>query len=346
MTMPRVSVVMSVYNGERYLNEAIESILAQTFRDFEFIIIDDGSTDSTPDILNSYDDDRIVLVHNEQNIGLTRSLNKGIQIARGNYLARQDADDVALPERLAAQVNFLDANPDVGVVGTWVAYIDENGQPTKLIRAPASPTLVGWLLLFGSCLVHPSVMMRRSCLEGDEISRPEIPYAQDYDLWVRLSAKTQLANLPEILQQMRIHTQRISAQHYEQQEQIARSIMQGAIASLLGEIVPEAMLAGLRRVSHGKPVETSQELSKLVGLIGRLHRAYVAHNTLNTCREVTEDAAYRLARLGALHLRRWPLLAGPSIWQAICLNPSLLIKPTRLKRLASDFRDAKFEEEK
>ncbi len=342
MTMPRVSVVMSVYNGERYLGKAIESILAQTFRDFEFIIVDDGSTDGTPALLNNYDDARIILVRNEQNIGLTRSLNKGIRIAQGDYLARQDADDVALPERLAAQVSFLDEHPGIGVVGTWVMCIDESGQPIKLIRAPASPTLIGWLLLFGPCLIHPSVMLRRSCLEGDAVYRPEIPYAQDYDLWVRLSAKTQLANLPEILQQMRVHTQRISAQYYEQQEQIARGIMQGAIASLLGETIPEAVLAALRRASHGKPLETRQELSTLVRLISRLHRAYVAHNTLNAYREVTEDAAYRLARLGALHLRRWPLPAGQSIWQAICLNPSLLTNQTRLKRLIYDFRDAKF----
>jgi glycosyltransferase involved in cell wall biosynthesis len=342
IALPKVSVVMSVYNGERYLSEAIESILTQTFSDFEFIIIDDGSTDGTPAILNSYDDVRIVLVRNEQNIGLTRSLNKGIRMARGGYLARQDADDVALPERLAAQVSFLDENPGVGVAGTWVAYIDDNGQPFKVIRGPASPTLVGWFLLFGSCLMHPSVMMRRSCLEGDAVYRPEIPSAQDYDLWVRLSAKAQLANLPKILQQMRVHEQRISAQHNEQQERIARGIMQGAMASLLGEIIPDAVLAGLWRVSYGRPVETPQEFLALASLIKRLYRAYIMQNRLTTAqrRQVAEDAAYRLAQLGVLHLRQWPLLASQSIWRAICLSPWLLTNPTHLKWLVYNFRDA------
>jgi cellulose synthase/poly-beta-1,6-N-acetylglucosamine synthase-like glycosyltransferase len=342
--MPKVSVVMSVYNGERYLAEAIESILAQTFPDFEFIIIDDGSTDSTPDILNRYDDARIVLVRNQENIGLTRSLNRGIRMAHGDYVARQDADDVALPERLAAQVSFLDEHPGIGVVGTWVAYIDENGRPIKIIRTPASPALIRWLLLFGTCLMHSSVLIRRSCLEGVAVYRSEILYAQDYDLWIRLSAKTRLANLPEILQQMRVHEQRISIQHYEQQEQIVRGIMQRTMTSFLGGIVPETMIVRLRRVSNGKPLETPQELLPLADLIMCLHQAYITQNVLDAVerRLVAEDAAYRLAQLGVLHARRWPLLAGRSFWQAIRLSPWLLTNPVRLKWLVYSFREAEF----
>ncbi len=127
--VPRVSVLMSVYNGERFLRDSVESILGQTFTDFEFLILDDGSTDSTCEILEEYanKDARIVLVRNDRNLGLTRSLNKGLRLVRGEYLARQDADDISLPKRLEMQVKFLDAHPEVGVVGSALEIIDENG---------------------------------------------------------------------------------------------------------------------------------------------------------------------------------------------------------------------------
>jgi len=118
MDRPKISVIMSVYNGEKYLREAIESILNQTFRDFEFIIINDGSTDKTSEILSSYNDPRIVIINNKRNIGLTKSLNKGLKMVKGEYIARQDADDVSLPERLERMVNFLDMNRDVGLLGS------------------------------------------------------------------------------------------------------------------------------------------------------------------------------------------------------------------------------------
>ncbi len=115
---PRVNVIMAVFNGEQYLQEAIESILRQTFDNFEFVIIDDGSTDKTVEILNRFSDERIKRLTNESNIGLTRSLNRGIRFSRGEYIVRQDADDVSLPERLAKQVAYLDAHSMVGLVGT------------------------------------------------------------------------------------------------------------------------------------------------------------------------------------------------------------------------------------
>jgi glycosyltransferase involved in cell wall biosynthesis len=338
---PKASVVMSVYNGERYLREAVESILNQTFTDFEFIIIDDGSTDNTTEILEEYatQDKRIRLIRNTRNLGLTRSLNKGLRIACGEYLARQDADDISLQERLALQVRFLDEHPDVGVVGTWVMHINEGGRQTGVLRTPTSPALVRWFLLFGPCLMHPSVTMRRSLLERDAAYRPEIPYAQDYDLWVRLSTKTQLANLPEVLQLMRVHRHAISAQHYGQQEQTARAVMQHAIMRLLGEEVPETLVARLRHVTKGELLETTAELQAVASLIVHLYQVYTTRNMLNATerRQVAEDAAYRLAHLAVCHIRRWPLNAGRVLLQALRLNPRLPTKKLYLGRLFYSF---------
>jgi len=118
MKEPKVTVLMPVYNGEKYLNEAIDSILGQTFKDFKFLIINDGSTDGTADILKSYKDSRIKVTNNEKNIGLTKSLNKGLKMAKSEYIARMDADDISLPTRLQKQVEFMDSHPKVGVCGT------------------------------------------------------------------------------------------------------------------------------------------------------------------------------------------------------------------------------------
>jgi glycosyltransferase involved in cell wall biosynthesis len=139
---PKVSVVMSVYNGEKYLCEAIDSILNQTFENFEFLIVNDGSTDRTLEILQSYRDPRIKVINNERNIGLTASLNKGLKIAKGEYVARMDADDVSFPHRLEQQKAFLDRNPRVAMVGSWAEVIDESGKTQETWRVLTSSHLL------------------------------------------------------------------------------------------------------------------------------------------------------------------------------------------------------------
>jgi glycosyltransferase involved in cell wall biosynthesis len=232
MTMPKVSVVMSVYNGEKYLREAVDSVLGQTFRGFEFIIVDDGSTDRTWAVLQSYDDPRIVPLRNEENIGLTQSLNKALAVASGEYIARMDADDVSLPERLEKQVAYLDAHPEVGLLGTWVEIMGERGERLSVLRRPMDPPFIKWSLLFDNYLFHSTVMYRRSLVEklgGYNTSR----YAQDYDLWSRMSFETQIAKLPEALVRWRRHTAGITAQKLARQEALAAEISAGNIRRLL-----------------------------------------------------------------------------------------------------------------
>lgn len=195
MQPPLISVLMSVYNGERYLAEAVESILNQTFTDFEFIIINDGSTDGTAAILQTYDDPRIKLIE-QSNIGLTRSLNKGIALACGKYIARMDADDVSMPERFAQQVAFLEAHPEIGVLGTGGLVRDEiNGIEWDY---PVVKSDTEWRrdLIKGNQFIHTSVMIRKSLLEMVGGYDESYTFAQDYDLWIRLAAHTQMANLP------------------------------------------------------------------------------------------------------------------------------------------------------
>jgi len=188
---------MSVYNGERYLQESVESILNQTFPDFEFIIIDDGSTDSSGEILQDYAqrDNRIRVV-SRTHLGLAESLNRGISLARGEWIARQDADDISDHDRLRSQVEFLQANPTVGILGTVVKIIDKEGNVVGIIEHELKNGDIRFRLLRDNSLTHGSVMFSRSVFEKVGGYDEDIEYTQDYDLWCRMSRHTDLANLP------------------------------------------------------------------------------------------------------------------------------------------------------
>jgi glycosyltransferase involved in cell wall biosynthesis len=203
---PRVAVLMAVFNGEDYVGQALSSILTQSFADFEFIVVDDGSTDRTAEIIRSYDDPRIRLLTNAQNLGLARSLNRGLSEARGEFVARQDADDISEPDRLRRQIEFLDANPTVALAGTWYTEIDRDGQPRRRRALPSSDMDIRWSLLFFCPFVHSSVMWRRLPVSTQVGTYDEaLRYSMDFDLWTRVARRFPIANLEEHLVRMRLH---------------------------------------------------------------------------------------------------------------------------------------------
>ena len=206
---PVASVIMSVYNGEEYLDQAVKSILAQTFTDFEFIIINDASSDNTSAILDKYHDNRIIRVNNEKNIGLTSSLNKGIAIALGEFIARQDADDISHPERLDVQCKYLENNPSVGLIGSCPWIIDFNGQQIKKLRLPLAPNFEDPNLVRNP-FCHGSIIVRRSVLAKAGGYREFFQVSQDHDLWRRLSEFCQLKNIENSLYYLRNHVESIS----------------------------------------------------------------------------------------------------------------------------------------
>lgn len=234
---PKVSVVMSVYNGAQYLREAIQSILDQTFTDFEFIITDDGSTDATGDILAEYaaQDQRLLVFQNEQNIGLTRSLNKGLALARGEYIARQDADDISLPQRLQLQVSFLDHHPEVVVVASNYEIIDGGGRQLKITQKSADPILIAWHLLFVNYIGgHGVVMFRRDPIINLGGYAEDYRYSQDYQLWSRLVWLSDMVILPEVLLCWRSHEQNISTKLVSDQTNFALRVVQHNLKQLTG----------------------------------------------------------------------------------------------------------------
>jgi glycosyltransferase involved in cell wall biosynthesis len=322
-SMPKVSVIMSVFNGEPYLSQAIESILSQTFRDFEFIIVDDGSTDGSPEILKerARQDARIRLIRNDSNLGLIVSLNEGIRVAKGEYVARQDADDISLLKRLALQVQFLDENPEIGVLGTWMTNVDENGRQV-VWKTSTSHAVIRWSLLFDTSIAHATVMMRRSLFEGDTPFRPEMLHAEDYDLWSRLSEKSKLANLPECLYLRRLHERRVTVRHQEKQEETVKAVMYENIRKVLGQEPNVTLVKNLRNAFCGELLESGVELRAMVELIVKLYRTYTAQNSLDAVerKEVAYDATCILTRIGLKHVGRWPREATGILWEAIRLS--------------------------
>lgn len=224
MSAPRVSVLMAVRNGELHLEEAIRSVLDQTFTDFECIVVNDGSTDGTDEILRRYQryDTRIRLSRSGGN-GLSHALNHGLKSATGTYVARMDADDVSLAGRLAAQVQLMEARPEVGVCGTWIETFGM-GRST-VYRHPSDDATIRCALLFESVLAHPSVMIRRDLFVGARLLYDTaMLHAEDYDLWVRAAQYTSLVNVPEVLLRYREHPHQVVRKHEATKRETARRI--------------------------------------------------------------------------------------------------------------------------
>lgn len=234
-----VSVIMSNYNTpEEYLRTAVESILNQTYRNFEFIIIDDCSTDNSLSIIESYDDSRIIIIRNEQNLGITKSLNRGLAVAKGEFVARMDADDISLESRFEKQVEFLKNNPDHIVCGTGVELIGdwESKHINKYIcRTIPERETFRIHLLFGNYpnIVHPTAMFNHGLLLKNNIRYNEkYPLAQDYRMWVSCSDVAECANLPETLLYYRVHGKAVSNERKELQKSITLQIMQEQLDKL------------------------------------------------------------------------------------------------------------------
>jgi glycosyltransferase involved in cell wall biosynthesis len=252
MVTPRITVAMSVYNNAPYLAHAIESIVAQTFTDFEFLIVDDGSTDDSAAIIERFarDDSRIRLIR-QRNAGLIASLNRIIGEARAPLIARMDGDDIALPERFERQLAFLDAHPDIGVLGTGCTCIDETGKPTIYkFDNVTSPEDVLADLKNGPPLCHPSVVMRRDAVRAVGGYHRAYKHCEDYDLWLRLSEHVQMANLPDRLLLYRQSESQVSNRHAYVQKIGAAIAWEAHVERVAGRPDPTAHLDALPPMSE------------------------------------------------------------------------------------------------
>jgi len=220
---------MTVYNGERYLAQAVKSVLRQDMRDLELVVVDDGSTDRTPAILRKLEEeDERVRVHSHSNRGIPKSANQGLSMCRGRYIARLDSDDVAKPDRLRRQVRFLEEH-DVVCVGSWFDLIDPRGRFLTVLKPPEGDSEIQKLILAGhGAICHPTCMTRREALEKIGGYDEHFDLAEDLDLWLRLGEIGELANMPSSLTQYRVHAGSISEKKCQQQRDYAREACERA----------------------------------------------------------------------------------------------------------------------
>jgi glycosyltransferase involved in cell wall biosynthesis len=228
---------MPAYNAEKYIAEAIQGVLDQTFSNFEFLIINDGSTDQTEEIILSFDDERIRYVKNEENLKLIAALNKGIDLARGKYIARIDADDICLPDRLKKQSDFLIKHTDCVLCGSWAYLIDSEGEKKGRVKFIDEPKLLKISLLFSCPIIHPSVMIRTEIIKEFKYSHTAL-HTEDFDLWLRITNKGfKIANIADFLIKYRWHDSNISVENEDFQIKKKAELLKPYIENFIGREV-------------------------------------------------------------------------------------------------------------
>ena len=325
-TVP-ISVILPVYNGEDHLTVCIESVLAQTFQDFEFIIVNDASTDGTSQILNKFAsiDKRIKIINNKVNQKQTASANTAIKNSKGKYLARMDADDVALPSRFEKQINVLEDNPDIGAIGSSVDLINSEGEILRQWNTHPEPDFLKWFLMFGASLPHSSVMMRRKIIE--EVGGYKSVEAEDYDLWSRVSRVAKVANISEVLQQKRLWEGQLGKKVPIETIDCSLKIMQSNMHYLLGFSAPLKQVKNIRFTMRNICIDNKTDIVETVDLILVLTNTFLQSNSLDKYirAKVKKFTAQKLHILAEM-MRSKNLLSSFTIYYKILiLNPKYLI---------------------
>jgi glycosyltransferase involved in cell wall biosynthesis len=279
---PMLTVILPVYNAEKFLELAISSVLNQTFKNFELLIINDGSTDESDKIIGSFNDSRIRYTINEENIKLIRTLNKGIDLAKGKYLARMDADDICLPTRFQRQINYLEKNPNVGVCGTHFITFNEDGEE-HLTAYSSESHEIKFNLLRDCHFCHPTIMFRKSVLENPSVRyNLTYPHAEDYKLWIELSEKTEFHNIPTPLLKYRHHSNNISKLN-EQTQLTASKMIRKEYFQKLGITISGNQLETFNEFSYSGFNLTYKDIDGIVGVLNNLAsnpQTLISRNTI------------------------------------------------------------------
>lgn len=323
---PLVSVVMSVYNGERFLAEAVQSILKQSFNNFEFIIIDDGSTDSSPAILKSFQTaDSRVLVHRQENRGLVESLNRGCSLAQGRYIVRMDADDIAVRDRLRLQIDFMEGHPEIGLLGGSIEYIDAEGRAFGTFHNPTGDQAIRSALYQASgSFCHPTTVMRKTVLASSGGYRKSFLDAEDYDLWLRMAEHSQLANLDEVVLKYRVHSGQVSQRKLAQQRLSILGAQEFALSSKTGEW----------DVLNSGCMITTAMLDRLGVSVAKQERTLFTgyHNWICTLARAGATSAALSLATDMFRSSRWEYVETSSMAEVLLVTASLYRRQGRLFR--------------
>jgi len=332
--IPRISVIMPVYNREHYVAEAIESIIYQTFKDFEFIIIDDGSTDCSLEIIEGYSekDLRIKVIRNQHNIGIPRTRNKGIDLAQGEYVAFMDSDDISLPERFAKQIDFMEKNPEIFVLGTQCEFIDSKGNYIRTKNLPLLPIEVRWFL-YGKSIINSSVMARSELFKLLGYKHKNIKSASDYEIWTRISEKFLIANLPDVLLRFRRHDSRISKTARDNQKSNSYQIIRERLHKLTGVELTTEQIEGFRYTNRIKDVYDAIILSKTVVQMHK--KAKFWSDDAEDRKLIHQLTSKKLRTIWAVQRQNFRLM--PYVLYSIVIDPQSFIKISsrRFKKIGS-----------
>jgi glycosyltransferase involved in cell wall biosynthesis len=294
---------MPVYNAEKYVREALESILKQTYDNIEILIIDDGSIDNSVSIITSYVDPRILLVRNNTNMKLVPTLNKGISLANGIYIARMDADDIAAPTRIEKQVHFMQAHPDVAVCGTGAKMIG-----SRMVFVPLTkPESIKYKLYVRNCIVHPTVMIRISVLRDNNLSYDEMYiHTEDYDLWTRLSENHKIANIRSPLLFYRLNEEGISRRYVHEQGRLTAKIATDALRRIGIEWAPEQLQKMV--LSKNDILEAKELIKRMVeGVVDQKFKSVLWFLWLDICSRGANHGMWIIKIFYSIHQLRVPV---------------------------------------
>jgi len=334
ISSPKISVVMPVYNAAPYLAESIGSILNQTFRDFEFIIVNDGSSDDTAFILAKYEkSDARISVYHQENQGTAAARNRGCRLARGKYIATMDADDVSLPRRFERQIEYIEQHPDIGVLGTWICKIDKNGSLRGTWCPPTNAKMLQWTLFFGVCVAAPTVLMRRQVMEKVNFYGSVTSGVEDVDLWLRASSATEFGNVPEVLLKYRVWEENTSHRNFQHIRDSHVQLLSHFIRELLRLEPPIEAVAGLRQTRVGPRFENLRQITLTAELIRDLYQSFINKNPMTSQErnEISWDAAKRLGSL-ALQASRLDTRASLSLLTKALQLDYRLLYPSAIMR--------------
>jgi glycosyltransferase involved in cell wall biosynthesis len=320
---PQVTVLMPVRNGAAHLRAALESILTQTLADFELLVIDDGSADATPEILRAVRDPRLRIITNPQNLGLVPTLNLGLELARGQFVARQDHDDISMPRRLQKQAAFLRAHPDCALVGTEAVQVGEQGRKAFRLLRPRGAESIRWYLCFDNAFIHSSVMFRREMILREFGGYPRCFHSEDYALWSHVARLRSTANLPEPLLRYREHASSVTGSMSQPDvsafDEATTAIRWENLRALFGDRVTMKDARILSTYRRGFSAESAGQFLRVFDRLAAAHSTVVKDAAeFRRVRSIQlAELAYRL-----LPVARWQALA--LYRRALALHPALV----------------------
>jgi glycosyltransferase involved in cell wall biosynthesis len=330
MSKPRVTVLMCVFNGREFLSEAVESILVQTMPDFELLVIDDGSTDGSGELASAYRDPRIRVLRNDSNVGLTRSLNRGLELAQADLIARQDADDISYPDRLMRQVTFLEEHPSVALVGTQSSQVDVNGRRSRLRGWPKSTGKLGirWQLMFDNPFIHTSVMFRRSVV-WEQLGGYQETFRtnQDFELWSRVAARHEVRNLPDMLVVLRMRPRSVSRMYRaDDLARVLKVFIENRRRWLRSDDLVNAGLNAWMSINSSATVNTADLHGLVLADVEIFRRFAVLYPDALTDPEIRTHRAVSLARAACDGVRQGAKRSRATFLHACRIRPSMLVK--------------------